>query len=47
MKFSENAYASNNLTNNFDYEPTGNGNAKTLFCFRFKNHKLQIRFQNS
>ena len=34
MKFSENTYASNSLTNNFEYEPTGNGNAKTLFCLQ-------------
>jgi len=42
MKLTENTYASNSLTNNFEYEPTGNGNAKTLFCFRFKNRELQI-----
>ena len=35
---------SNSLTNNFEYELTVNGNAKTIFCFRFKNRDLQIRF---
>ena len=38
--------ASNSLTNNFEYEPTANGNAKTLFCFRVKNRDLQIKFKN-
>ena len=42
MKLNEKTYASNSLTINFEYEFSGNGNAKTLFCFRFKNRELQI-----
>ena len=38
---------SNSLTNDFEYELTGNGNAKALFCFRLKNRDLQIRFKKS
>ena len=42
MKLNEKTYASNSLTINFEYEFPGNGNAKTIFCFRFKNRELQI-----